>query len=61
MDDGRYAGYIFKKKDKRGRYSVSIPREKVSTMATEDKLTPKACSEYLQRKIADHKKMLRYR
>ena len=61
MDDGRYyAGYIFKKKDSRGRYSVSIPGMEMSTKATEDRLTPRMCSENLKRKIAAHKEMLRY-
>ena len=60
MNDGRYAGYIFKEKDNRGRYSVCIPRKRVCTKATEDKLSPKMCSDYLKRKIADHKEMLGY-
>jgi hypothetical protein len=55
LEDGRYAGYIFKKKDKFGRYSVAIPRKRFSTKATEHMLTPKKCSEYLEQKILEHK------
>ena len=64
MDDGTCctrAGYIFGKKDHRGRYSVDIPSMGISTKATKDMLTPRNCSDTMKQKIADHKRLIRRR
>lgn len=54
-----YAGYIFTAKDELGKYRVAVPRISKFKMATEDMMTERKCSRYMEEKIAEHKKTLK--